>query len=104
MRQMRTELIPIWLAGETLLADADGHEEVMALAFENGRAGNMMRGVRNQKEWWEQHCVGATRITFSDVVKLQRLVDENRRDIEVLVSSGNNRRTLCSNCCQFLAS
>jgi hypothetical protein len=84
---MRTGLILIWL-GEMHLADVDGHEEVMAFAFENGRVGKNMRRMRNQKEWWEQYCVGVTRITFSDAIKLQRPVDENRQDIQVLVSSG----------------
>jgi hypothetical protein len=86
-RQMRTGLIPNWL-GDTLLADAECEEEVMALTFENERLGMMRNG--DQKEWWEQYCVGATRITLSDAVKLQRLLDDNGRDTEVLIPSGTS--------------
>ena len=83
--QMTNGSIPTWL-GETLLADADCEEAVMASAFENERAAN----TRNEYQagWWEHYCAGVTRITFSDAIKLQRLLDGNAQNTEVLVTSG----------------
>jgi hypothetical protein len=83
-RQMRNGLIPTWL-GEMLLGDAEDEKEVMVSAFERERAANM-RNV-DKAEWWEHYCAGATRITFSDAIKLQGLLDENGQSIEVMVSS-----------------
>jgi hypothetical protein len=83
-RQMRNGLIPTWL-GETLLGDAEDEREVMVSAFERDRAADMRSG--DEAEWWEHYCAGATRITFSDAIKLQGMLDENRQSTKVMVSA-----------------
>ena len=67
-------IIPAWF-GAALLNDADVEEENLKSAFEDELAGASGAHVE-QKEWWEHFCAGATRVTFHDSVKLQRLMND----------------------------
>ena len=72
-RKAQNGLIPPWL-GDSLLHRADAAEEVRRREFEE----DVSRGMEdNMREWWDAYCLGCTRVTFPDSVKLQKLLDDS---------------------------